>query len=425
MNTDLGGKRRIFYGWYIVAAGFACLWVNAGMGFYSFPVFFIELDETFGWGMGRTNAGISIAMVGSGLISPLAGALLPKWGSKKMIIGGALVMSLSFVMFSFMRTLWQFYLICFVLSAGWTATGTMPTSYSVSDWFEKKRGMATGIMMMGVGLGGLCMVPLTRLLIDRLQWQSVFMIYAVVTSALLIPVAAIIYKRRPAELGVLPDGRMPSPKDADGEGDSDESSDPPAHEWDMKSAIRTRTFWLISLVFIFVTFGQTGLLINQVKYFQEIGISPERAAFALGFCAMLGIAGKLFFGAMADRYPVRNAMALSFGLQAVGTVILIYTGAIGSPLLFVLVWGFSMGGVIALEPLIVAECFGMKSFGVILGMVYVATTVGAASGPPFAGIIFDLTGDYSNAFAVFVVTYALAAILSFLVVPPKAPQATG
>ena len=132
-----------------------------------------------------------------------------------------------------------------------------------------------------------------------------------------------------------------------------------------------------------------------------------------------------FFGAMADRYPVRHAMALSFGLQAVGTVILIYTGAIGSPLLFVLVWGFAMGGVIALEPLIVAECFGMKSFGVILGMIYVATTVGAASRPPFAGIIFDLTGDYSGAFAVFVVTYALAAILSFLAIPPGAPREAG
>ncbi len=422
MSDGSASGKKIFYGWYIVAAGFVCLWINAGMGFYSFPVFFVELDKTFGWGMGRTNAGISIAMVVGGFISPLVGTLLPKWGSKKMIIGGALIMSVSFVLFSLMRTLWQFYLICFVLAIGWTSTGTMPTSYSVSDWFEKRRGMATGIMMMGVGLGGLCMVPLTRLLIDRLQWQAAFMIYAVATSALLIPVAAIIYKRRPAELGVLPDGKMPSSEDTNNEGGSDKANALPAHEWTLKSAARTRTFWVISLVFIFVTFGQTGLLINQVKYFQEIGISPERAAFALGFCAMLGIAGKLFFGAMADRYPARYAMALSFGLQAVGTVILIYTGAIGSPILFVLVWGFSMGGVIALEPLIVAECFGMKSFGVILGMIYVATTVGAASGPPFAGFIFDLTESYTNAFAVFVVTYALSAILSFMAIPPKTPK---
>jgi sugar phosphate permease len=343
-----------------------------------------------------------------------------------MIIGGALIMSASFVLFSFMRTLWQFYLICAILAIGWTTTGTMPTSYSVSDWFEKKRGMATGMMMMGVGLGGLCMVPLTRLLIDRFQWQTTFMTYAVATSVLLIPVAAIVYKRRPAELGVLPDGRMPSPEaENNGESGSDEAGAASAYEWTLKTATRTRTFWVISLVFIFVTFGQTGLLINQVKYFQEIGISPERAAFALGFCAMLGIAGKLFFGAMADRYPARYAMALSFGLQAVGTVILIYTGAIGSPILFVLVWGFSMGGVIALEPLIVAECFGMKSFGVILGMIYVATTVGAASGPPFAGFIFDLSESYTNAFAVFVVTYALAAILSFMAIPPRSPKEAG
>jgi MFS family permease len=77
-----------------------------------------------------------------------------------------------------------------------------------------------------------------------------------------------------------------------------------------------------------------------------------------------------------------------------------------------------MGGVIALEPLIVAECFGMKSFGVILGMIYVCTTVGASAGPPFAGVISDIANSYTIAFVVFVITYTLAAGLSFLAIPP-------
>ncbi len=170
------------------------------------------------------------------------------------------------------------------------------------------------------------------------------------------------------------------------------------------------------------TFGQTALLINQVAYFQDIGISPEKAASALGFCALLGIAGKLFFGAMADRHPTRYAMALCFGLQAVGTVVLLFTPALGSPYWFVLVWGFAMGGVIALEPLIVAECFGLKSFGVILGMIYVCTTFGASIGPPFAGFVFDVNQSYTLAFAVFVFTYLLAAALSFLAIPPNPAQ---
>lgn len=423
MNTPSSGNRRIFYGWYIVAAGCVCLWTNAGIGFYSFSVFFVELNESFGWGMGWTTAGISITMVLSGLVSPLVGHLLPKHGSKRVIIAGAFIMSFSFVLFSLMQTLWQYYFICFALAVGWTCTGTMPTSYCVSDWFEKKRGKATGVMMVGVGLGGFIVVPLTRRLIDMLGWQATFVVYAVATSVVLIPVAAMIFKRRPAELGVYPDGVSPS--DERGGNDREGSAPSVADGWTLRSAVRTNAFWIISIVYILVTFGQTGLLINQVAYFQDIGISPERAAFALGFCAMLGIAGKLFFGAMADRYPVRYAMALSFGLQAVGTIILLYTRALGSPFWFVIVWGFAMGGVIALEPLIVIECFGMKSFGVILGMVYVATTAGASAGPPFAGFFFDIKESYAPAFVVFVVTYILAAGLSFLAIPPKRLREAG
>jgi MFS family permease len=396
------------------------MWVSAGMGFYAFPIIFGELNKTLGWEMAKVNMGMSIAMVFGGLIAPLLGLALPKLGSKRIIIGGALIMSVSFLLFSRMQALWQYYLIYIVLAVGWTCTGSIPTVYSVSDWFEKKRGTATGIMMVGVGLGGLTMAPLTRVLIDKLGWETTFVVYAVATSVILIPVSALILKRRPVELGVLPDGEVAVDRPESGR-DDEEASPTVAYGWTLGAAVRTSAFWVISITFILVTFGQTALLLNQVVHFQSIGFSPTSASAALGFCAMLGMAGKLFFGWMADRISARKAMALSFGLQAVGTVILIYTGALGSVWYFVIVWGFAMGGVVALEPLIVAECFGMKSFGVILGMVFVATTVGSATGPTFAGYIFDTRGSYTFAFLVFVITYVLGAGLSLLAVPPKPP----
>lgn len=420
MKDNLGRSRRIFYGWYIVAAGFVCMWVGAGIGFYAFPVFFVELDKTFGWGMMKINLGLSISMVFGGLVSPFVGQLIPRLGVKKIIIGGTLIMSASFLFFSMMQALWQYYLACIVLAMGWTCTESMPTTYSVSDWFEKKRGRAIGIMMVGTGLGGLIFAPLTRKLIDVLDWKTAFVIYAIAISAILIPAAAI-FKRRPAELGVLPDGE--SAANVANSGNTNAGESPPAvNAWTLKDALRTRVFWIISAIYILVTFGQTALLLNQVRHFESIDISPKDAANALGYCAMLGMAGKLFFGTMADRYSTRYAMALSFGLQAVGTVILIYTGALGSVWYFVIVWGFAMGGVVALQPLIVAECFGMKSFGVILGMTFVAATIGAASGPPFAGLVFDKYNSYVLAFVVFIVTYAIGAVMSFLAIPPKPLQ---
>lgn len=421
---NVSKERKIFYGWYIVAAGFICMWINAGIGFYAFPVFFTELSENLGWGRGAINLGMSVSMVMGGLTSPLVGLLVPRYGSRRVIIVGALIMSAAFVLFSLMQTLWQYYLICFVLAVGWSFTGTIPTSYSVSNWFERKRGRAMGIMLVGVGLGGLTFAPLTRWLVDRVQWQTAFMIYAVFISVVLIPVAGAFFKRRPAEEGILPDGD--SPDDVPDKANAQKPLDlGPTSGWELRDAARTRAFWIIAAAFILATFGQTALLLNQVTYFQDIGITPAKATRALGLCAMLGITGKLFFGAMADRYAARYAMVLCFGLQAVGTIVLLLTPMLGSPYWFVLLWGFAMGGVIALEPLIVAECFGLKSYGVILGIVYVLTTLGSAAGPPFAGFISDIGESYVPAFVVFVITYAVASILSFLAIPPCSPEGSG
>ena len=424
MTKKMQNNRRVFYGWYIVGAGFVCMWINAGVGFYAFPVFFVELIEKMGWTRGATNAGLSITMLAGGLLSPLVGLLVPRYGSKRVILVGALLMSAAFGLFGFMESLWQYYGICLLLAVGWTFTGTIPTSYSVSDWFERKRGMAMGMMLVGVAIGGRTFAPLTRWLVDRIQLQTAFIFYAVFISLVLIPVTSAIFKRRPAEEGILPDG---DPPEDDPGKDCPKRQVPPAATsgWELRDATRTRTFWIISAAFILATFGQTALLLNQVAYFQDIGITPEKAANALGNCALLGMVGKLFFGAMADRYAARYAMVLCFGLQAVGVVLLLSTPMLGSPYWFVLVWGFAMGGVIALEPLIVVECFGLKSYGVILGIIYVLTTLGSAAGPAFAGFICDVSKSYTPAFIVFVATYAFGAVLSFLAIPPTRSEDAG
>ncbi len=412
-------SRRIFYGWYIVAAGFVSLFMHAGVGFYAFPVFLVELSEYFGWGRGITNVGMSLTFIMGGLASPVVGRAVPIFGVRKVVFVGALIMGAAFLLFSQMKTLWQFYVVCLMFAVGVSCTGPMSTSYAVSDWFRKKRGAAMGVMMVGVGVGGLIIVPLTRLLIDAFRWQTTFVIYGIFTVSALGPIALAVFRRRPAELGVVPDGEVAENDTEESEPRVPDASIESSGEWTFRVAVRTSAFWVIAGAFILATFGQTSILINQVAYFQDIGITPEKAASALGLCAFLGIAGKLFFGAMADRYPARYAMSLCFGLQAVGTIILLFTPVLGSPFWFVILWGFAMGGVITLEPLIVGECFGMKSFGVILGMIYVCTTLGASIGPPFAGFVFDITDSYVAAFFIFVITYALSSALSLWAIPPQ------
>lgn len=428
MTNSIPVRRTgVFFGWYIVGAGFLCLWINVGIGFYSFPVFLVELNRSLGWGRGATGIGISLTFIVAGLASPLVGRLLPRYGPKKLIAAGAVLMSLAFFLFGFMTALWQFYVMCSLLAIGLSCTGTMSTSYVISDWFQRKRGRAMGIMMVGAGLGGLTFVPLTNWLIGLFELQKTFIGYSILISLVIIPIAGSVIRRRPAELGILPDGDI---------GIADKENDPhavfgtsapakPNVSWTFRDAIRTRSFWAVGIALTLGTFGQTSILVHQVAYFQDIGISPEKAADALGLCAFLGIGGKVFFGAMADRYPVRYAMMLCFGLQFFGTFLLLKTHTLGSPYWFVIVWGFAMGGVIALEPLIIAECFGLESFGVILGMLYVLTTIGGSAGVPFAGYVFDIYRSYTAAFSIFAITYFLSTSVCLLAVPPRAIPVLG
>jgi MFS family permease len=268
----------LFYGWYIVAAGFVSLWIHAGIGFYSFPVFFVEFFEQLGWKRGETATGFSIAFIVGGLTSPIVGRLIPRYGPKVVVVTGALIMSAAFVLFSLMQTLWQYYLICFLLAIGWCCTGAIATSFAVSDWFNRKRGTAMGVMMVGVGLGGLVCVPLTRLLVNQFEWRTTFGIYAVSIIVLLVPVAAAILKPRPPE--VLPDGEA-TLAGGSVEGPEESAAGMVEADWTFRDAARTTSFWIISIAFI-LAISQSGCVLPGHRHLPRAGSGRARALRVLG-----------------------------------------------------------------------------------------------------------------------------------------------
>ena len=153
-----------------------------------------------------------------------------------------------------------------------------------------------------------------------------------------------------------------------------------------------------------------------------MGISPVAAATALGFTAGMGVAGKLGVGYLADRLPIRYVAILCFAFQAVGVLLLMATRTIEMVWVFVIVFGFAMGGIATLEPLIVVGFFGLASIGAILGAMMLVFAFGAAAGPFMAAYIYDLLGSYHWAFIIFLAAYA-AAILAMLLAPPARQKA--
>jgi sugar phosphate permease len=282
----------------------------------------------------------------------------------------------------------------------------------VSKWFNKKRGRATGIATTGIGLGGLFLAPFAGYMMPILGWRGVYVVLALLLLALVTPVVAWIIKSSPEEKGLLPDGE-------EKKADNAPSSNPSANQASaaapkgitLSRALQSPTYWLIAGTNFLASATIFGTLAHQTSYIESIGISRQAASLALGFTAGMGILGKIFFGFLAERMSVRFTTVICLAIQAVGVVILIMTTSMMTVWLFVIVFGFSMGGMATLRPLLIIEFFGTSAIGAILGSMAVVFSLGAASGPITAAYIYDFFQSYYWAFFIYVVAYGAAVFM--------------
>jgi sugar phosphate permease len=323
---------------------------------------------------------------------------------------GLIGSSLFLCLLSFARSLLYFYIIYAFLAASHTAMSSVPYGYLISRWFHKKRGMAMGITTSGIGLGGLLIAPISAALISSFGWRMAYAALGVGVLVIMLPLLGFI-KESPESMGLAPDGRS-----------ADDTSKEPLPDvyWSAREAMRTPVFWLASLG-LFLVYGTVfGTLSHQVPFIRDMGISPTRAAAIFGFTAAMGVAGKLVFGYLMDKFPARAVIACCFMMQALGVLILVFTKDLVLLWAFVLVFGFSMGGTATLRPLIVTCLFGFGSYGAIFGATQIFQSAGSSLFPLVAGMIFDTTGSYHLVLLLFALTAALAGgIYLFLPTPKK------
>lgn len=407
-------RRKIFYGWWIVAAGLVCLLLAGGIGFYTFGAFFIPLTDEFGWSRAQLSLAITITCV-LGLAAPLVGSWVDKYGVRIIMAVGALATGAAFALLGLTQSLWYFYLMVFILASGHFGILNIPVTKVVSNWFVKRRGLALGITITGFGLGGLFMLPLASQLIATLDWRMAFHILGIIIVVVLIPVIIFVIRERPQDKGLLPDGKSAE----------EQAIIPPTEEaqpgtsWTFSSALRAKTFWLIAGAFTLAYFATGAVIVHAIPFFQDMGASPQLAATMLATATGVSILSRVAAGYIADRISVKYVTLFAFFLQLMGLVILLQVPAGSTTVLwaFVVVFGLAMGSLFVLEPLVISEYFGVASFGAIYGGLWALEMPSWALGPPLAGYIFDVTGSYNLAFIIFIGTTLLAMALIFLVKP--------
>jgi len=357
-------------------------------------------------------------MILQGAASPIVGKVYQRFGAKRLLVLGALVQGLGFAMLPQMQHLWQYYALYTVIGLGMAASGMVPATAIISNWFIKRRGTAMGIMATGIGAGGVVMAPLIGgYFLPNFGWQISYLVLAI-TTWLFIPLAVFVIKMKPSEMGLYPDGEEKEVA----EGTASLSYFTTG--FTLRAALGTATFWLIAVSFLAANFGYIGVIQNQVAHLEDIGFSSGLAATILSAVGLGSLIGKFGFGRLCDYIPAKYVWGIAVGLQAIGIAIFINVGPTTSTTilwLYAMIIGLGIGGNIPTMSILISSYFGLANYGVIFGMLHLVANIGTAAGPVFTGYMFDSMGTYQLAFTIILALYAVALPTILAVRNPKPP----
>ena len=430
METAAGSEQRvkrsgIFYGWYIVGVGFLANVASSFALASTLSIFLKPLTAELGVSRGV----FSLLRSGEGIIAaalaPLIGTLVDRYGRRWLMVIGTAIAGAGFLLLGYVDNFTQFATIRLALiTLGDVMMGYMVVNVVIAQWFVRQRGRAFAFTSMGVGFAKVCMPILAAWLLLSLGWRETWMVFGILTMALLVLPALLIIKRRPEDIGLFPDGADEAPRSVTSDrsksvsgGESPASTSEPT--WTRAEAVRTSAFWLLVITFGISSVGVTGLNLHVYPYVTDIGHSPVVAATVMSVIASMQLASPLAWGLLAERIDPRIAAMLRFVVQGVGLGLAIATSNLVCLYVGFFLYGIGLGGNMVLPDLLWAGYFGRRSLGKIRGMGLLISQVLAAFGPPFFGFLFDITGGYGLSFALFGAALATSAVLSLLLQPPR------
>jgi sugar phosphate permease len=293
--------------------------------------------------------------------------------------------------------------------------GVLANTVLVSNWFRRLRGTVIGIVLTGTSLGGVLIPLVATPLITNYGWRAAMLAVSLIVWVILLPAVLFLVKNKPGDIGLLPDGD-PQKDNLRTENNPLQNELNNDYGYTLGQALKLPLFWIFAfcaaLIFyaIFAVSQQLNLYLQSPK----IGFTPQQAGFVQSLLFALSIAGKFLFGFLSDRFPSTRVMLISAFTMFLSTLAFLHFNN-QSVYLFVILFGLNYGGTFVLLQRLVADYFGLREYGKILGVITVIETLGAAIGGKITASLADSSGgDYMQAFYGVIIVTGLALMLVLL-----------
>jgi len=429
--------RKPFYGWIIVGVIFLIGATEAGAFQSILSIFLKPMVGEFGWTRTIVTGAMAFGSICGGIISPLVGPILDRHGPRQVAFWGILILSAGLVSLSFLERIWQLYLFFGIGRMIAVGALSLVISVTVSNWFIRRRGRAMGIAWLGARFGSTILPPFVQFFILSQGWRVAWATLGVLIFLLSGIPSLIFLRRRPEDIGLLPDGKPPGieiEKDTESfKGSSPNISgntvDP---VWTRAQALRTPAFWILTLVSCLIPFAGAGINFHIFPFLTDQGFTETSAVFILSAIAIFGALGAVVWGVLAERFRTQVLVAIDVFMGGLVIIAIFwfvkadisgFTGALMIVVLSILIGfhGISSGGRMPLLSLIWAEFFGRTSLGSIYSFSSPFRFTANAFGPIFAALCFDLLGSYALPFHIFTLLLMFSGIISLFMKLPKPP----
>jgi len=395
-SSEKSGRRRIFYGWYLVVASVVTNTIFSAAYFQGFGVLILPIERTFGWDRWVVSAAMSLRQLESGIISPAVGFLLDRYSARKLIFWSAVISGAGFIGLGFTSGIATFFLSFVVISLGASGVSHAVTwPVIVSRWFRRNRGLATGLAVTGPIFGSPIVILNTQIE-EAYGWRMVVFGYGILIL-IGITLLSMLVRDRPELYGLRPDGDPAEENVA-----VERFTDPAPRRTDsgltLRAVFRTKEFWLFTS-YLSGTFAvNSAFQIHMIPYFQQdIGFTATWAAVVMSIVFVISGIGRIGGGYLLDRMDYRLVLAVVAGMMGFALMYLqvVPVQTVWGTLPFALMFGVSFGCLVPMRGAVGSIMFGTRTIGGVLGLLQGGPIAAGVIGPFVMGIIFDLNGNYS------------------------------